>query len=153
MSADDRKLDTVSEGEFAGWVMEANREGFNGLVGPYYYLPDDPTNIKVAFKAEKHHLNAGGSVHGGCLLTLADTSLFIFAYPQLAGDGAVTVQLDSQFQSPGREGDILIATGEITRVGQTLIYGRGQISCGDRIVLSYSGILARKKSRPNGDGA
>jgi len=147
----DRRFETVSEGEFAGWTTEPNREGFNGLVGQYYYLADDPDNVKVGFKAEKQHLNGGGSVHGGCLLTLADTSLFIFAYPQLGGDGAVTVQLDSQFQSPGREGDILIATGEITRAGATLIYGRGQISCGNRIVLSYSGILARKKAPSNGD--
>ncbi len=150
----ERTSEAVTEGDFAGWMKQTGGpggEGFNALVGPYYYQADDITNIKVGFKAEARHLNAGGSVHGGCLLTLADTSLFVFAIPQLAGDGAVTVQLDSQFISPGREGDVLVATGTITRAGGTLIYGRGQISCGDRVVMTFSGVLARKKAKVSGD--
>ncbi|ESQ81623.1 hypothetical protein AEAC466_20830 [Asticcacaulis sp. AC466] len=147
----ERKLETVTEGDFAGWVMEPNREGFNGLIGPYYYQAEDPANVKVAFKAEKHHLNGGGTVHGGCLLTLADTSLFIFALPHLGEGAAVTLQLDAQFQSPGREGDIIVATGEITRAGKTVIFGRGELKVGDKVVMSFTGILSRKPTQPSGD--
>ncbi|MDI7774867.1 PaaI family thioesterase [Asticcacaulis sp. EMRT-3] len=148
----DRQIETVTEGEFAGWSRELKREGFNGLVGAYYYQAEDPANLKVAFKAQKQHLNGGGTVHGGCLLTLADTSLFIFSLPCLDGGSAVTVQLDSQFLSPGHEGDIIVASGEITRAGKSLIYGRGQLTCGERILMTFSGVLARKATRPGGDG-
>ncbi|MGA9659478.1 MAG: hypothetical protein WBQ60_10310, partial [Asticcacaulis sp.] len=61
--------DIVTEGVFKGWMIAPDVGNFNSLVGPYYYQSDDRANIKVAFQAQKHHLNAGGSVHGGCLLT------------------------------------------------------------------------------------
>ncbi|MGZ3304635.1 MAG: PaaI family thioesterase [Asticcacaulis sp.] len=150
MSADESQTPPVSEGELAGWQKAEPGDTFNGLVGAYYYDASDTGNIRVAFKAEKHHLNGGGSVHGGCLLTLADTAVFIFAYPHLDGGGAVTVQLDAQFLSPGREGDIIVASGEITRAGRTLIYGRGQLMAGERTVMTFTAILARTANR--GDG-
>lgn len=148
----EHKFETVTEGEFAGWVLQPAREDFNGLIGPYYYQIDDLDHVKVAFRCEKHHLNGGGSVHGGCLLTLADTSLFIFAQKHLEGGSAVTMQLDAQFQSPGFEGDIVIATGEITRAGKSVIFGRGRLMAGERLLMEFSGILARKKPRGQGDG-
>ena len=147
----ERQIETLSEGEFAGWSREVNREGFNGLVGAYYYQADDPANLKVAFKAGKDHLNGGGTVHGGCLLTLADTSMFIFSLPHLQDGGAVTVQLDAQFLSPGREGEVIVATGEVTRAGRSLVYVRGQLTCGERLIMTYSGVMARIPTRPSGD--
>ena len=77
--------------------------------------------------------------------------LFVFAIPHLGDGGAVTLQLDSQFLAPGREGDIIVASGEITRAGKTMIFGRGQITCGERILMTFSGVLARKNRRPSGD--
>jgi len=148
----ERQIETMTEGDFAGWSREVNREGFNGLIGAYYYQADDPANVKVAFKAGKEHLNGGGTVHGGCLLTLADTSMFIFSLPHLQNDGAVTVQLDAQFLSPGLEGDIIVATGEVTRAGRNLVYVRGQLMTGQRLILTFSGTMARKAVRPSGDG-
>lgn len=140
------ELITVEDGDFAGWSRDEDRESFSGLVGPYHYKSDEDGHVKVAFKAEKHHLNSNGTVHGGCMLTLADTSLFIFSIPHLKGGGAVTLQLDAQFLSPGREGDIIVASGEITRVGASTIFGRGQLTVGDRIILTFSGVL--KRTRP-----
>ena len=142
----------MSVEEFSGWQRAEPGDTFNGLIGAYYYDTSDPAKVKVGFKAEKCHLNGGGSVHGGCLLTLADTALFIFALPHLGEGAAVTLQLDAQFQSPGREGDIIVASGEITRAGGTVIFGRGDIYCEDRLLMSFTGILARKTSRPQGDG-
>ena len=106
----------------------------------------------MAFKAEKRHLNGGGSVHGGALLTMADTSLFVFALPHLAEGSAVTVQLDAQFLSPGREGDIIVATGEITRAGKSMIFGRGELSANGKVLMSFTGILARKTPLGSRDG-
>ncbi len=150
--ADERKLDMVSEGDFAGWTVAEINENFNALVGPYYYRQDADGKVKVAFKAEKRHLNGGGTVHGGCLLTLADTALFVFAIPNLDGGGAVTVQLDAQFQAPGKLDDIIVATGEVTRAGKTLVFARGELHCGDKLLMSFTGILARKTPAGSRDG-
>ena len=151
MSADNAKLDLTNDAAFEGWQKSEPGDTFNGLVGAYYYQGDAPGNIKAAFRAEKHHLNQGGSVHGGCLLTLADTAVFAFAYPYMNGGSGVTVQLDAQFLSPGREGDIIIATGEITRAGKTLLYGRGQLMAEDRVIMTFNAILARKPAETKGD--
>ncbi len=156
MSADNATPDLTTDAAFEGWIRAEPGDTFNGLVGPYYYQGDAPGNIRAAFRAEKHHLNQGGSVHGGCLLTLADTAVFAFAYPYLDGGSGVTVQLDAQFLSPGREGDIIIASGEITRAGKTLIYGRGQLMAedplnGNRLILTFTAILARKPAAQKGD--
>lgn len=148
----DIKTETVTDGVFAGWVLADINDNFNALVGPYYYQADDPAKVKVGFQAEKRHLNGGGSVHGGCLLTLADTSLFVFAVPHLEGGGAVTVQLDALFQAPGREGDIIVCTGEITRAGKTLIFGRGELRSGEKLLMSFTGILFRKGVTGSRDG-
>ena len=151
MSADNYESDPTRDAAFEGWQKAEAGDTFNGLVGPYYYQGDAPGNIKAAFRAEKHHLNQGGSVHGGCLLTFADTAVFAFAYPHLNGGSGVTVQLDAQFLSPGREGDIIVATGEITRAGKTLLYGRGQLMVDDRVVMTFNAILARKDAQRTGD--
>ena len=151
MSADNYESDPTRDAAFEGWQEAEAGDTFNGLVGPYYYQGDAPGNIKAAFRAEKHHLNQGGSVHGGCLLTFADTAVFAFAYPYLNGGSGVTVQLDAQFLSPGREGDIIVATGEITRAGKTLLYGRGQLTSGDRVIMTFNAILARKAGEPQGE--
>ncbi len=151
MSADNQETALPHDPAFEGWQRAEPGDTFNGLVGAYYYQGDAPGNIKAAFRVEKHHLNQGGTVHGGCLLTLADTAVFAFAYPYLNGGSGVTVQLDAQFLSPGREGDIIIATGEITRAGKTLMYGRGQLMAGDRLILTFNAILARKPGEPKGD--
>jgi len=157
MSADDANPgskngpSSTADAAFEGWQRAEPGDTFNGLVGAYYYQGDAPGNIKAAFRAEKRHLNQGGSVHGGCLLTLADTAVFAFAYPYLNGGGGVTVQLDAQFLSPGREGDVIVATGEISRAGKTLIYGRGQLMAEDRVIMTFNAILARKPAEQKGD--
>lgn len=90
-------------------------------------------------------------MHGGCLLTLADTSLFIFALPLLKGAGVVTLQLDSQFVSRGRLGDAIYAEGGVVRAGASVIFVRGELKSEDRIILTYSGILKRTSPAKDGD--
>ena len=88
--ADESKRVLIVEGEFAGWVVSEMTDTFNGLVGPYYYRQDATGKTEVAFKAEKRHRNGGGSVHGGCLLTLADTLARVAAAPRQLPVGALT---------------------------------------------------------------
>jgi acyl-coenzyme A thioesterase 13 len=144
--------DIIQDGDFAGWTRFERsggngEDGYIGLLGPYYYHSDETGQIKVAFKAEARHLNGGGTVHGGCLLSLADSSLFAFCVPYLEGGGAVTMQLDSKFLSPGHQGDILIASGRVVRAGGSVIFAEGQVTCEGKPLLAFSGIMKRTRKR------
>ena len=140
---------TVSEGEFAGWQTYDLHGTFDQVVGPFYFKPDADGQMRCAFRAEPKHMNAGGRMHGGCLMTFADIALFQTAYQEMEGSSGVTVQLDSTFVDAVNEGDLVEATGEVVRAGGSLIFARGQIQVGDRTVMTFSGVI--RKFRPRSD--
>ena len=76
----------VTEGEWAGWSLYGE-DPFEDLTGPFYYRRDDNGRLVCAFKAEKKHMNGGGFMHGGCLMTFADYALFIIAMDAPEGAG------------------------------------------------------------------
>ena len=135
----------VTEGEFAGWTMFTD-EAFEGMVGPFYYRRVDGC-VRAAFRAEPRHLNAGGRVHGGCLMTFADFALFMVSLDALEGDRGVTVTLDNTFVDAVWPGELVEARGELIRAGGGLIFARGEVFTGGRTVLTFSGVIKRLKPR------
>ncbi|MDU1669380.1 MAG: PaaI family thioesterase, partial [Bradyrhizobium sp.] len=105
----------ATDGEFAGWRTWL-RDSYESHTGPFWHRMEEDGSIRCAFRVEKKHLNGGGNVHGGCLMTFADYCLFAFAAPILQGPG-VTVSFSSEFLDAAREGELIEATGEVTRAG------------------------------------
>ncbi|WP_029087552.1 PaaI family thioesterase [Brevundimonas aveniformis] len=138
---------TVDEGEFAGWDTYDLKDTFDQVVGPFYFRADADGRMRCAFRAEQKHMNAGGRMHGGCLMTFADIALFQTAYQQMEGSRGVTVQLDSTFVDAVRVGDLVEATGEVVRAGGSLVFVRGQISVQNRTVMTFSGIIRKLSPR------
>jgi len=136
---------TVSEGEFAGWMTYDLKDTFDQVVGPFYFRTDSEGVRRCAFRAEQKHMNAGGRMHGGCLMTFADIALFQAAYQEMEGSRGVTVQLDSTFVDAVRVGDLVEATGEVVRAGGSLIFTRGVITADGRTVMTFSGVIKRWK--------
>jgi acyl-coenzyme A thioesterase PaaI-like protein len=64
----------------------------------------------------------------------------------MEGQRGVTVQLDSTFLDAARVGDLVEASGEVTRAGGSLVFVRGQIVSGERLLFTFSGVI--KKMRP-----
>jgi uncharacterized protein (TIGR00369 family) len=137
---------TCEEGEFAGWHYFPSRDTFDALAGPFYFRKDADGRIRCAFRAEQRHMNAGRRMHGGVLMTFADIALFMLAWESMEGERGVTVQLDSTFLDAARVGDLVEATGEVTRAGRSLIFARGQICAGERTLFTFSGVI-KKVSR------
>ena len=137
----------VEDGDFAGWTTYDLKDTFDQTVGPFYFRPDADGSMRCAFRAEQKHMNAGGRMHGGCLMTFADIALFQTAYQEMEGSNGVTVQLDSTFVDAARVGDLVEATGEVVRAGGSLIFVRGRISVEDRTVMTFSGIIRKLKPR------
>ena len=139
---------TVTEGEFTGWETYDLHGTFDQVVGPFYFRTDSDGRRRCAFRAEAKHMNAGHRMHGGCLMTFADIALFQTAYQEMEGASGVTVSLDSTFIDGAYEGELVEAMGEVVRAGKSLIFVRGQISTGERILMTYSGVI--RKFTPRG---
>jgi acyl-coenzyme A thioesterase PaaI-like protein len=142
-------LHVETEGEFAGW-RTWSRDNFETHIGPFYHRMEDDGRIRCVFRVGKKHLNGSSNVHGGCFMSFADYSLFAIAGPVLQGPG-VTVAFACEFLDAAREGELVEATGEITRAGGSLIFVRGQLRSGERTVFTFSGTIKRAKRKTAAD--
>jgi uncharacterized protein (TIGR00369 family) len=136
-------IELVKEGEFAGWHRFSTRDTFDEIMGPFYFTRGDDGRGRCAFRAGQKHMNAGGRMHGGALMTFADIALFMLAYETMEGHRGVTVQLDSTFLDGAKVGDLVEASGEVTRAGRSLVFVRGQITTGERLLFTFSGVIRK----------
>lgn len=135
----------VDTGEFAGWRYWPD-DPFEQSAGPFYFRQDEGEPV-CAFRVLRKHLNGMGILHGGCLMSFADFSLFGIAHEALAPSGyGVTVAFTSEFLGSANEGDYIEARGEVLRAGRSLIFVRGLATAEGRPCLSFSGTLKRLKA-------
>lgn len=139
-------LMTMDSGEFAGWQFW-NGDPFETRSGPFYHRRTDDGAFVSAFRAEARHMNGGGFMHGGCMLTFADFALFAIATDELAGDHAVTLNLAGDFLGAVQVGALVEARGEVTRGGGKTIFVRGMVTGDGKPALSFTGIIRRLSRR------
>jgi uncharacterized protein (TIGR00369 family) len=147
--AEQWSLEEITEGPWAGWRIWST-DPFELLTGPFYYRREATGAPVCAFRAEQKHMNGGGFMHGGCLMTFADYALFCIASDALKDSGSVTASLNAEFVDAARVGDLIEARGEVVRAGGSLVFVRGQVAAEGRTVLNFSAIV--KKVRRGGGG-
>lgn len=140
------QLSTMESGEFAGWRYWQG-DPFETRSGPFYYRCENDGGYISAFRAEARHMNGGGFMHGGCLLTFADFALFAIATDELKGDHAVTLNLAGDFLGAVQQGALVEARGEVTRGGGKTIFVRGLVTGDGAPALSFTGIIRRLSRR------
>jgi acyl-coenzyme A thioesterase PaaI-like protein len=140
------KLTQVREGEWAGWSCYPGGDPFEDLAGPFYFR-DEADGPVCAFRAEKKHLNGGGFLHGGCVMTFADFSLFVIAREAIVGSRSVTATFNGEFVGTAHEGDLVECRGEVVKAGRSMVFCRGLITCAGEPVMSFSSVL-KKTARP-----
>ena len=86
-------------------------------------------------------------MHGGCFLTFADFACFSMVDEVLCGP-SVTVNLSGDFLSSAQSGDMMEATGEVTRAGGRLLYVRGIITANGKPCLSFTSVITRVNRKP-----
>jgi len=137
----------MDSGEFAGWTTWAEEPFEHETAGPFYFRIDANGPV-AAFRVARKHMNAGGVVHGGCLMTFADFALFAIGHEAMEGEYGVTVAFTAEFLSGALEGERLEARGEVLRKGGSLSFVRGLISTDDgRAVLNFSGTIKRRRKQ------
>lgn len=134
---------TLTEGPFAGWTTwSQGGDPYETAIGPFYYRVVDG-HARCVFEPRRHHLNGGGAIHGGCLMSFADFSLFAIAHNALTEARAVTLTCNSEFIGAGGLGDIVEASGEVLRETRSVIFVRGIVTQAARPLLSFSGTLKK----------
>lgn len=123
----------------AGFVSWAGINAFSDVVGPVYTRLDEE-RVFFGFFAEARHANPRGVVHGGMLMTLADQTLGRMVWIENEERPCTTISFNSNFLSGGRVGEWIECTGEITRSTRAFTFMRGRVYCGERTILSASGV-------------
>ena len=136
----------VTEGEWAGWNVWGD-DAFELLAGPFFCRQREDGSMVCAFRAEAKHMNGGGFMHGGCLMTFADYALFCIGGEALQGTGSVTASLHGDFIDSAGVGELIEGSGEVVRAGGSLVFIRGAITTGGRTLLSFSGIVKKVRAR------
>ena len=131
----------IDSGPWMGWRTWP-QDTFETGSGPFYSRNEDGRGVVSAFIAEPRHMNGGGFMHGGCLLTFADFACFAIGEAFTTG-GAVTVNLSGDFLSAVSVGAHLEATGEVTRAGGRLVYIRGMVTADAKPALSFTSVVTK----------
>lgn len=135
---------TLTEGPFAGWTTwSEGGDPYETLIGPFYFRSEAGGGARSVFEPQAHHCNGGGSIHGGCLMSFADFSLFAIAHNTLKGAHAVTLTFSSEFVGAGKAGELIEAHGEVVRDTRSVIFVRGIVTQAARPLLSFSGTLKK----------
>jgi len=133
-----------TDGEFEGWSYWPQEAFEFGAAGPFYYKKMGDEYVS-RFRADRKHLNGGGMIHGGCLMTFGDFALFSIANDHIDYYG-VTVAFTSEFLSAAKEGQLMEAKGDVLKAGRSLVFVRGLITADGDPVLNFSGTI--KKIKP-----
>jgi len=78
--------------------------GFNECVGTDVVEAGDG-QATVILQVDERHLNAGGSVHGGAIATLADVAMGA-AVRSAGGEKVATIEMKVTFLEPGEAGEL-----------------------------------------------
>lgn len=123
----------------AGWRPIPGMDGYPALIGPFLARREGET-WGYGFLAEPRHLNKGGVVHGGMLMSFADDVLGMTAWEAVGRQPCTTVQLNTQFVAPARTGELVEGRAEVLRRTRTLLFMRGTLAVGDRTVVHADGV-------------
>jgi acyl-coenzyme A thioesterase PaaI-like protein len=139
------KLVLVETGEWAGWHQWAEVDPFEDATGPFYVARDDQ-GVVCGFRPGPANRNSHGMIHGGCLMTFADFSLFMLAGSDGEEINGVTVTMNSEFIGPAQAGQKLLARGGRTGGGRSLVFARGMVTADGKAVLGFSGTIKLLRS-------
>ncbi|MCJ2139728.1 PaaI family thioesterase [Methylobacterium sp. E-066] len=140
MMTDPKNFDPASE----GWTAVED-QGFIAHVGPLHVRDSDGA---YAFRAEQKHANLIGVVHGGMLMSFADRALGETAMRAADGANCVTIQLEMKFIDVGRLGDWIEVHPQVVKRTGSLVFMRGDVREGKRLVASADGVWKILRRKP-----
>ena len=97
---------------------------FNELLGiEFGELHDDGVTLRLPL--DDRHQNGDGVVHGGVMLTLADSAIS-YGIARAVGRRCTTVEIKINYLRPATTG-VLTARSHVVRAGRRLVVARGEV--------------------------
>ncbi len=117
-----------------GFTQFARISPFTEMLGPLYSKGESHQRV-IGLMAERKHCNTRGSVHGGVLATLADTSMgYTIAFLHAPPRSLVTASLTIDFAGSASEGNWLESHVDVQKIGARLAFANCYIvAAGERI--------------------
>lgn len=125
-----------------GFTLYDPDDPFEMHSGPFFWRLTDGGGHHFVLRAEARHCNRQGILHGGLMMTMIDLALAACA-KEVLEDRYVTISLNSEFVAAGNVGDLIEAKGELVRRTRSLAFVRGQVTVGDKVLLSSSGVFKK----------
>ena len=128
--------------------MSAAPEGFTETrlsdpfeihVGPVYERGEAGAKT-FGLRVDKRHVNMNGIVHGGMLMTFADAALGQAAWDATDRGNVVTLNMQSQFLCPARDGDWIEFSPVLTRRARSLLFFRGDFTVEGQPIYSVASV-------------
>ncbi|MBS0384442.1 MAG: PaaI family thioesterase [Proteobacteria bacterium] len=144
--------DVAAPAEFEpppGYTPLEWRRGFARQISPLYRRGQNGA-FTMGFRVEEHHTNGMSNAHGGMLMTFADMSWGHTVSVETSSYW-VTVRLTCDFLSSAHLGDWVEGGGEVLSTADDLYVIRGRVWCGDRTLITGSGVfkpVQRRDPRP-----
>lgn len=123
------------------------RRGFAGCIGPLYRRQGANGALSLGFRVEERHTNGMGNAHGGMLMSFADMAWGHVVSVEMSSYW-VTVRLACDFLSSARLGEWVEGAGETLSTANGLFVVRGRVWCGDRVLMTGSGVFKPLAERP-----
>ena len=108
-------------------------------VGPIFEQGEKGSK-RFGLRVDKRHVNMNGVIHGGMLMTFADAAMGQAAWDACDHADCVTLNMQSQFLAPAREGDWIEVAPVLTRRMRSLMFLRGDFTVDGAAIYSVSSV-------------
>lgn len=117
----------------------AEDQAFNSHVGPFFLRTQDE-GVHGLFPVRAYHLNRGGVVHGGMLMTFADMIMGRAAHDAIPDRRCATVSLNCDFVASAKLDDWVRGTARVVRRTRAILFVTGELHTDERPILTASGL-------------
>lgn len=139
----------------AGWFSWGDfpRSSFAAATGRLLFKPDGPGKAMVRMFPTEDHMNMGGSIHGGAVMSFIDMSMFAGGLCAGMERGHyVTLDLTTHFMARGQAGSPLDSHVELVKQTRGHAFLQGVVRQDGENCYAFSGTLKRV-TRRNGPSA
>ncbi|MGN6154626.1 MAG: PaaI family thioesterase [Sphingomicrobium sp.] len=136
--------------ENPGWFSWGDfpRSSFAAATGRLLFRPDGPARGLCRMFPTEAHMNMGGSIHGGAVMSFIDMSLFAGGHCAGMAEGHyVTLDMTTHFLARGRPGVPLDAHVELVKQTRGHVFLQGIVTQDDEPCYSFTGTLKRIRDR------
>ena len=136
--------------DHAGWYSWGDfpRGSFASRTGRLIFRPDGEGRAIVRMFPTEEHLNLGGSIHGGAVMSFIDMALFAGGRCAGMAEGHyVTLDMTTHFLSRGKAGVPLDAHVELIRQTRSFAFLQGTVRQDGEACYSFTGTLKRIRDR------